>query len=192
MAFIVIYDSCVLYPAPIRDLLIRIAQAGIVRARWSDRILDECFASIRRDRPDLKSEALERTRSLMAAAVADCLVTGYELLEPGLDLPDSTDHHVLAAAIRANAQAIITYNLRHFPDHILERYDIEAKHPDEFVLDSIDIAPGAIAKCLLDQVAALRSPPRTMEDVLEALHRCQLIRSTGRLRELFGNLDKPI
>ena len=48
MAFVVIYDACVLYPAHLRDLLVRIANTGIVRARWSERILDECFEASRR------------------------------------------------------------------------------------------------------------------------------------------------
>jgi hypothetical protein len=73
MAFVVIYDACVLYPAPLRDLLIRLAQSGIVRARWSSQILDECFRSILEQRPDLKPEALARTRALMAEAVADSM-----------------------------------------------------------------------------------------------------------------------
>ena len=52
MAFTVVYDACVLYPAPLRDLLIRIAQTGVVRGRWSERILKECFDSILKARPD--------------------------------------------------------------------------------------------------------------------------------------------
>ena len=65
MSFIVIYDACVLYPAPIRGLLVRIALTGIVRARWSERILDECFDNIRKQRPELSQESLARTRELM-------------------------------------------------------------------------------------------------------------------------------
>lgn len=87
MAFVVLYDACVLYPAPIRDLLIRIANTGVVRARWSERILDECFRNIAEQRPDLPPGALDRTRRLMCAAVPDCVVTGLEHLEHGLDLP---------------------------------------------------------------------------------------------------------
>lgn len=71
MAFTVVYDACTLYPAPLRDLLLRLAQSGIVRARWSERILDECFRSIAADRPDLSPFALQRTRILMCAAVAE-------------------------------------------------------------------------------------------------------------------------
>jgi hypothetical protein len=60
MAFVVIYDACVLYPAPLRDLLLRLAAKGLVRARWTDQILDECFRSILLNRPDLNEAALHR------------------------------------------------------------------------------------------------------------------------------------
>lgn len=114
MAFVVVYDACVLHPAPLRDLLVRIAGAGIVRARWSEQILDECFASILASRPDLTGERLQRTRKLMIAAVPDCLVSGHENLIESLWLPDPNDRHVLAAAIRGGAQAIVTSTRRTF------------------------------------------------------------------------------
>lgn len=147
MAFVVIYDACVLYPAPLRDLLLRIATIGIVRARWSDTILDECFRNILKNRPDLQPGALDRTRALMKQAVPDCLVSGFEPLIPSLTLPDADDRHVLAAAIRAGAQAIITFNLSDFPAEELDKFGVEAKHPDDFVLDTLDLAPGAVICC---------------------------------------------
>ena len=66
---------------------------------------------------------------------------------------------MLVGAIRAHAQAIVTFNLKDFPDHVLARYDMEPKHPDELVLDSIDLAPGAVVQCVTAQAAALRLPP---------------------------------
>src|SRR5262245_25231347 len=114
MAFVVLYDACVLYPAPLRDLLLRLAMTGIVRVRWSEQNLDECFRNILANRPDLKPEALARTRELMNQAVPDCLVSGHESLVDSLNLPDPDDRHVLAAAIRCGAQAIITLNLSDF------------------------------------------------------------------------------
>src|SRR5678809_409481 len=99
MAFVVVYDACVLYPAPLRDLLLRVARTGLVRARWSDAILDECFRSILENRPELRPEALDRTRELMKLAVPDGIVEGYEDLIAGLTLPDPDDRHVLAMAI---------------------------------------------------------------------------------------------
>src|SRR5262245_55545176 len=112
MAFTVIYDACVHYPAPVRDLFIRVGLVGIVRARWTEAILDECFRSILEQRPELKAAQLVRTRELMQRAIPDSTVTGYEHLIEGLTLPDPDDRHVLAAAIRAGAQSIVTFNLK--------------------------------------------------------------------------------
>src|SRR5262245_39324122 len=115
MPFIVVYDASVLYPSALRDLLIRIAQMGLVQARWTEEILDETFNALMRDRPDLDPARLDRTRTLMGTAVRDWKVVGYEPLVDALKLPDPDDRHVLAAAIRARAQVIVTANLRHFP-----------------------------------------------------------------------------
>ena len=189
MAFVVLYDACVLYPAPLRDLLVRLANTGIVRARWSEAILDECFSSILKNRPDLKQEALQRTRELMTQAVADCIVTGFEDLIEGLELPDQNDRHVLAAAILAGAQAIITFNLGDFPDEKLTPYNVEAKHPDDFVLDAIDLAPGLVTTAISLQASGLRNPPRTVGELLDILRDQGLVRSVAKLRELFGAAD---
>lgn len=190
MAFVVIYDACVLHPAPLRDLLMRVAHAGLVRARWSERILDETFDSIRRVRPHLDDAALDRTRARMNAAVRDAVVTGYESLVDGLDLPDPNDRHVLAAGIRAGAQTIVTANLRDFPAAQIEPYGIEAQHPDEFILDLIDLASGAVAGIVMEQAAALKNPPQTTADVLERLREQGLVRSVARLRELLGTVGQ--
>jgi hypothetical protein len=93
VAFIVLYDACVLYPAPLRDLLVPLANTGVVRARWSEPILDECFRRILENRPDLKPEALKRTRELMTQAVADCIVTGFDDLIEGLDEPATDERN---------------------------------------------------------------------------------------------------
>jgi len=189
MAFVVLYDACVLYPAPLRDLLIRLANTGVVRARWSATILDECFRNILENRSDLKPAALERTRELMTQAVPDCMVTNFEGLIDRLALPDPNDRHVLAAAIRAGAQAIVTFNLDDFPPDRLAPFNVEAKHPDDFVIDTIDISPGAVAKVISEQAAALKNPPRSVGELLDTLRDQGLVRSVAKLRELFGGAD---
>lgn len=78
MAFVVLYDANVLYPSTLRDLVIRIAQAGLVQAKWTDRILDEAFGNLKENRPDLDPAKLDRTRTLVNRSVRDCLVIGYE------------------------------------------------------------------------------------------------------------------
>jgi len=89
--FTVVYDACVLYPAPLRDFLMRLTLTDLFRARWSDMIHDEWIRNVLEQRPDLKREDLERTRSLMNDHVRDCLVIGYEHLIPSVELPDPDD-----------------------------------------------------------------------------------------------------
>jgi hypothetical protein len=126
-AFTALYDACVLYPAPLRDLLMGLAGTGLFRARWTDDIHNEWIENLLKNEPHRDRARLERTRNLMNAAVLDCLITGYEPLIPALALPDPDDRHVLAAAIRGRADVIVTYNLKHFPDAILGGYGIAAR-----------------------------------------------------------------
>lgn len=186
MAFVVVYDACVLHPAPLRDLLLRLAQRRVVHARWTAQILDEVFASIAERRPDLSPERLSRTRQMMCDAIDDCLVSGYEGLADHLILPDAGDRHVVAAAIRCGAQAIVTANVRDFPADALAPLELVAVHPDAFVHDLIDLAPGLVVRVVQEQASALRSPPRSPAEVLDILAQCGLVRTVADLRLLFG------
>jgi predicted nucleic acid-binding protein len=181
-AFTALYDACVLYPAPLRDLLMRLALTGLFRARWTDAIHEEWMRNVLKGRPDLTRPQLERTRDLMNAHVRDCLVTDYEDLIEAIALPDPDDRHVLAAAIRGRAEVIVTFNLDDFPAGILHRYGIEAQHPDPFVTSLLDLAPTAVYRAVKRQREALKNPPRTAEELLETLEKQQLVQTAGRLR----------
>lgn len=167
--FVALFDSCVLYPAPLRDLLLRLALTDLFRARWTDAIHEEWIRSLLDNRQDLDKERLMRTRRLMDAAVADCLVTGYEGLIENLDLPDPDDRHVLAAAIRCQAGVIVTYNSNDFPEEKLTPYGIEAQHPDHFVAHLFDLNPGAVCSAVRDQRGSLKHPPQTVAELLDTL-----------------------
>ncbi|RSZ62433.1 PIN domain-containing protein [Corynebacterium hylobatis] len=167
--FTVLYDANVLYPNMLRDILIRLASTGIFRARWTDQILDEVFRNLETNRPDLDPVKLRRTRQLMCKAVDDCLVTGYEDLIEALTLPDPDDRHVLAAAIRCGAQVIVTENKRDFPSEVLNRYNIEIQGADEFLCDQIDLFGPRVHQAITYAAAAFKNPPRTIDDVLDAL-----------------------
>lgn len=117
MAFTVVYDACVLFPAPLRDLLMRVGHAGL--------------------------------------------------------------------AVRSGAQVIVTANLKDFPSQTLKTFGIEPQSADEFVLNLIDLAPGAVAAIVSQQAADLKNPPQTREQLLETLLTNGLVRSVARLRELF-------
>lgn len=167
--FTVIYDACVLYPAPLRDLLMHLALTGAYRARWSEQIHDEWTRNVLRNRPDVSETQLYRTVGLMNRAIPDSLVNDYEPLVQGLDLPDEDDRHVLAAAIKCGASVIVTYNLKDFPAEILKRFEIEALHPDVFLSDIWDLDQAAVLKAVQKQRAALNNPvysPRELLDIL--------------------------
>lgn len=133
MPVVVVYDANVLYPSTLRDVLIRVGLARLVQPRWTDRILDEVFRNLRVNRSDLDPVRLDRTRRLMNDAIRDVAVTGYEHLIDQLDLPDPDDRHVLAAAIHAEAQVIVTRNLRDFPADRVSTWGVAAQHPDDFL-----------------------------------------------------------
>lgn len=128
---VALLDANVLYPARLRDLFLRLAIGGLYEARWTERILDECFDNLASDRPDLSGERLDRTRRLMALAVPDAVIDDYGHLVEGFDLPDPDDRHVLAAAVAAHADVIVTDNLIDFPPRAMPE-GLEALSPDAF------------------------------------------------------------
>lgn len=176
-----VLDACVLYPAPLRDLLMQLATADLFRGRWTDRIHDEWMRNVLADRPDLARAQLDRTRALMDAHVRDASVIGYEALIAGLVLPDPEDRHVLAAAIRCGASAIVTFNLKDFPAASLGPYSIEAQHPDDFVSDLIDLDPAAVCAAVKVVRGRLRNPPRTADEYLLTLEGQGLVGTVARL-----------
>ena len=109
----------------------RLALTDLFKAHWTDRIHDEWINALLRAKKQ-SSDSLLRVKELMDRHVRDAKVYGYEPLIEGLDLPDPDDRHVLAAAIRCNANAIVTFNLKDFPDASLRQSDIEVIHPDDF------------------------------------------------------------
>ncbi len=178
-----IIDACVLYSAPVRDLIVRLAQAGLIQARWTAEIHDEWMRNVLKNNPRLTRERLERTRSLMDGAVRGCLVTDYADLVDSLTLPDPDDRHVLAAAVRAGADVIVTYNLGDFPADTLTAYGIEVQHPDEFIGHLLDVAPAVVTTAAKHQREALRSPPRTVDEFLATLEQQGLVRTVAVLRQ---------
>ena len=173
--FTVVYDACVFYPAPLRDFMVRLAQTRRFRARWTARIHGEWTRALLHKQPALDPGRIARTVELIDRAVPDCLVTGYEHLVDELELPDPDDRHVLAAAIRAGAQAIVTLNLKDFPARTLDGFGIFARHPDDFILDLADLEPGVVIAVAKQQRAALAHPPFTAEAFVDCLRRQGLV-----------------
>lgn len=84
-------------------------------------------------------------------------------------LPDPDDRHVLAAAMRGRADVIVTANVRDFPRETLAPLEIAVVHPDDFLLDQLDLTPRVVLEVLREQAAHTRSPPLTSTDLLARL-----------------------
>jgi PIN domain len=176
------FDANVLYPAPLRDLLLQLAVTDLFRAKWTADVHREWMEALLRNEPHRDRAALERTRTLMDSATRDCLVNGYESLIPSLELPDPNDRHVLAAAIVGRCDVIVTQNVRDFPEAVLARYNIDVQHPDEFLCNHLSLAQGLFCSAVQKVRRRLKNPPYTIEQYLEILTRNGLVATAAELR----------
>lgn len=160
-----------------------LALTNLFKARWTTTIHDEWMRNVLKNRPDLTRERLEYTRERMDTNVPDALVKNYKELIPSLKLPDPDDRHVLAAAIRAKADTIVTMNLRHFPKAGLEPYKVRAQHPDDFVMRLVGMNASAVFQAIMEQQQSLKKPAKTMKEFLETLEGQGLKKLTSWLRD---------
>lgn len=180
--FTVVFDACVLYPAPLRDFLMWLALSDVFRARWTDQIHDEWIRAVLRGRPELAAH-LERTRQLMNSNVRDCLVSGHEKLISAIVLPDPDDRHVVAAAIHCGASLIVTLNRKDFPAEALRPHGLEAEHPDDFILDLFDLHPAAVVQAAANHRRTLKNPPKSVDEFLDSLLKQGLTQTVDKLRQ---------
>lgn len=166
--YTVVLDACVLVPIALADTLLRVAERGLHRPLWSDRILTEAQEAIEESHPGI--DVAKRFTS-MREAFEDALVTDWEALEPGIQLPDEDDRHVVAAAIRGGADAIVTANRTDFPATTLSPLGLEALHPDGFLLDQVDLSPPTIVQVIREQAAHTKNPPLSPQDLATLLSR---------------------
>ena len=177
----VVLDACVLYPAPIRDILLSFAAEDFFTPKWSDIIQDEWCRNLLKNRKDLKEEQLFKTICAMNLAFPDSNVENFEGLIKNIELPDKDDRHVVACAIRSKADLIVTFNVKDFPYKELSKYDIDIEKPDEFISNLIDVNPELASKAFKKMVKRLKNPIKTKDDVLNTLQNCGLKKSKEKL-----------
>jgi len=179
-----VLDACVLVPIALADTLLRVAEKGLYCPLWSERILGEAQAAIEEIHPG--TDAAKRFAS-MREAFDDATVTGWEELEPGIWLPDADDRHVVAAAVRGGAQGIITANTKDFPAAALKPLGLEAVHPDDFLLDQLDLSPATLLQVIREQAARTRRPPLTRRDLATILGRAGVPDFADAILRLMAN-----
>jgi predicted nucleic acid-binding protein len=171
LAFVALLDANVLYPAYLRDALLRLAEAEVYQVRWSRQILDEMARNVLKNNPDLPEERIERLVRTMERAFPEAMVTGHEPLIPSMTT-DPKDRHVLAAAVRGRADVIVTSHVKDFPSEACEPYYVDVQTPDEFLRYQWEIGdPDFLLGVFEDWASHLKNPPLALEELLEMLAR---------------------
>jgi hypothetical protein len=163
-----VLDACVLVPIALTDTLLRVAERGMYRPLWSSRILLEAQTAIEEIHPGID---VGKRFASMREAFGDAMVTGWEALESGIRLPDEDDRHVVAAGICGRADAIVTMNRADFPAAALNPLMLEAVHPDDFLLDQLDLSPQTVLQVIREQAARTRNPSLAPRDLATILGR---------------------
>lgn len=165
---IAVLDANVLFPASLRDTLVRAGQRDLYQMHWTSEILEEVRRNLVKT-GRVKTEKAQKLVDTLNNVFPRALVSeNYQMLIP-LMQNDPKDRHVLAAAVACQAQIIVTNNLQDFPEHALAPYDIAAQAPDMFLMQLFKDDANAIAQIIAEQVAELHNPPQTVAQELEQL-----------------------
>ncbi len=169
MAFRAVLDACVLYPASIRDTLLRLAEYELYDPVWSAEILDEMQRNLVEDLR-ATDETAARLRAALESSFDEAMVAtaAIKMIEPSMT-NDPKDRHVLAAAVAGRAEVVVTSNLRDFPEDACAPLSIEARPPDDFLCSLFEFNPPSVISALQEQAADLRNPTMTFEELLEVL-----------------------
>lgn len=150
----VVLDACVLIPMPLADTLLRLAAVpNLYRARWSDRIMKEVSRNLQQGFGLSPQKANHREMEIQRH-FPEAWVDGFDDLIPTMT-NHAKDRHVLAAAVKAGAESIITYNSKDFPASSLSPYGIAVIGPSQFLKTLHDRAPSAVLETLESQASAI-------------------------------------
>lgn len=180
--FTAVLDTNVIYPVISRDLLFWLAHYDLYTAKWSNNIFNEWKEiMMRRGVPE---EEAEKRVNKANKAFPDALVLNYERLIKHLELPDEKDRHVLAAAIKTNANVIVTNNVKDFPAEYLQSFGLKAKTADDFLTDIIDLDQEQAVAAFKEMVLYKKNPPLDEYEVLKQLRKINLTDTANYLHAL--------
>ncbi len=180
--FTCVLDTNVIYPVDIRDILLWFAYYDLYTPKWSNEIFCELESVM--SRKGLGDDKIKEQIDRMQKAFPDAMVKNYVDLIETLTLPDKKDCHVLAAAIKANANLIVTNNLKHFDQSYLAKFGLMAKSADDFITDTIDLNQKRACEAFNELVANRTNPPLDQYQILDILRSRGLKNSADYLHSL--------
>ncbi|MBA5778475.1 PIN domain-containing protein [Stappia sp. F7233] len=186
--FCVILDANVLYPNRMRDILLTMVHKGLFRAMWTDEIMDEWSRNVLANHAASEAQ-IRRTLAVMRDAFEECWVYHHRPLIAGMEgLPDEGDRHVVAAALAAGAQQIVTSNLKDFPAEVLESYELEAIDPDTFLVGQFELNRSLAVNAVRSVRQRLDKPSFTKSEFLTDLTRKGMPKFAAALKPFFEDL----
>jgi PIN domain-containing protein len=192
--FTAFVDACTLAGALKRNLLLTLAEAEFFRIRWSEPVLAETQKAIekilaKKDDVEDAAACAARARSSMEAAFEEAMVTDFDkFLCVCEGLPDPSDAHVVAAALKTQAAMIVTDNLKHFPEAMLVPLNIEVRSPDGFIADTIALDLGRAVAAIGRMRARFNKSKKTAEALLLDMEARGLTETVDILRQYVGSL----
>ena len=184
----VILDSCVIFPMPLCDTLLRAAEAELYSVYFSQEILDGATRNLVKQGKMTEIKAARFQKSIKNTFPEAIVEVSTQLVELMTNHPG--DRHVLAAAIVAKADIIVTDNLKHFPKGDLALYGIEAQRPDVFLSQLFDYNPDSIIEVIRQQAEDLKNPPYTISELLENLEKKNRVPEFATKVRLYKDWDK--
>jgi predicted nucleic acid-binding protein len=163
----VVLDACVLFPGSLRDTLLRVNDAGLYRLCLTDEIIEEMRRNLVK-KSGVEEEKAQRLVDTIKKQFEDAFTTKHRLLITSMPVNDK-DKHVLAAAVASQSQIIVTQNLKDFPQHLLQPFEVEALSPDEFLVNQFYQNKEVIVNLITEQASELRKPPHTHLELLDRL-----------------------
>lgn len=180
--FTCVLDTNVIFPIETRDILLWFAHFDLFTPKWSAHIFDEWEEVMKRK--GVSQIDIDKRTSIVNQAFPDALVCNYESLIETLKLPDEKDRHVLAAAIKTNANVIVTNNLKDFPAEYLAEFGLSAKSADDFLADIIDLNHNRAVEAFKTLVLNRRNPDLDEFEVLDRMRNCNLKQAADYLHSL--------
>lgn len=164
----VLLDANVIVDAQIRDLFLRLAEREAIDVFWSSRIIAEVRRALT-GRLGLSPAKVDQLLTVLSEAFPDAEVLPPDRLVGEIVLPDADDRHVLAAAVHAECDFLVTNNVKDFPDSVVDRFDVACFSADELLTLFAGWFWDQVATVVDQQINALQRPAMTRDAFLERL-----------------------
>lgn len=182
----VVLDSCVIFLMPLCDTLLRAAEANLYRVHFSQEILDGATRNLMRTGRMTELKA-SRYQVMIKSHFLEAMVeVPEELTQAMTNHPQ--DRHVVAAAVIAKAEVIVTTNLKHFPTESLAPFGIKAQHPDTFLIHLYKLFPDSMVKVIQQQSQDLKTPPLSVIELIGKLSK-QVPGFTSEIQRSLQNVE---